>query len=114
MRSQKNFFDTVVTLLVYVDVLPSVFCQRSISGHLRQWKSRISVSYLNRQGVWMDWDANVWHSHAEGYPRIPYTAETAFVSAYNMKFYGSKHSYNSTLHTYHRVISKDFYKRLGI
>ncbi len=76
------------------------------------WNSKI-ISYI-RNGQWYDWDFRRDYSHAEGYPRIPYTAEVAFVSAYNMRFLNNKQYYSPSLKKYYRVIDEDLYSRLGI
>lgn len=46
---------------------------------------------------------------SEGYPLIPLSAEAAFVSAYNMRFFDNKIGYGGQ-----RVISEDFYSALNI
>lgn len=66
------------------------------------------ISY-QRSGTWVDWDVNRAYSHAEGYPLIPMSAEAAFVSAYNMRFFDNKIGYGGQ-----RVISEDFYSALNI
>ena len=45
---------------------------------------------------------------------IPYAAEVAFVSAYNMRFFDDKLGYNPVLKKYQRVIDEQIYLRLGI
>ena len=65
-------------------------------------------------GDWQAWDVNHDYSHAEGQPMIPYAAEVAFVSAYNMKFFDTKTGYSTVLKSYRRVINDDLYKALGI
>ncbi len=63
---------------------------------------------------WQDWDINRDYSHAEGDPMIPNTAEVAFVSAYNMKFFGDKTGYSPVLKHQRRVIDDSLYRALGI
>jgi hypothetical protein len=45
---------------------------------------------------------------------IPNTAEVAFVSAYNMKFFGDKTGYSPVLKKQRRVIDDSLYRALGI
>ena len=74
---------------------------------------RKSMSYqLGKQ--WQDWDINRDYSHAEGEPMIPNAAEAAFVSAYNMKFFGDKTGYSPVLKQQRRVIDDSLYRALGI
>lgn len=74
---------------------------------------RKSIAYqLGEQ--WQDWDINRDYSHAEGDPMIPNTAEVAFVSAYNMKFFGNKTGYSPVLKQQRRVIDDSLYRALGI
>lgn len=63
---------------------------------------------------WQDWDIHREYSHVEGYPLIPNTAEVAFVSAYNMKFFGDKNGYSPVLKRERRIIEKILYFALGI
>lgn len=74
---------------------------------------RKSVSYLTRNG-WMDWNINRDYCHADGDPLIPLSAEVAFVSAYNMRFYNDTMGYSPVLKRQHRVIEESFYRTLGI
>ena len=81
--------------------------------HFRYNWSRKSIAYqLGKQ--WQDWDINRDYSHAEGEPMIPNTAEVAFVSAYNMKFFGDKTGYSPVLKQQRRVIDDSLYRALGI
>lgn len=48
-------------------------------------------------------------AEADGEPLYPYSAEAAFVAAYNMRFFASTTGYGG-----HRVISEDFYRVLGL
>lgn len=75
--------------------------------------TRKSISY-ERSGRWLDWDVNRDHSHADGDPLIPYTAEVAFVSSYNMRFFGSKMGYSPVLKKERRVIDESLYRSLGL
>lgn len=74
---------------------------------------RKSIAYPFGQ-QWKDWDINRDYSHAEGDPLIPNTAEVAFVSAYNMKFFGDKNGYSPVLKRERRIIEKSLYFALGI
>lgn len=81
--------------------------------HFRYHWERKSLSF-QRNGTWMDWDINRDYSHAEGNPLIPYAAEVAFVSAYNMKFFGDKTGYSPFLKKQYRIIDDNLYRTLGI
>ena len=74
---------------------------------------RKSIAYQFGQ-QWKDWDIHRDYSHAEGDPLIPNTAEVAFVSAYNMKFFGDKNGYSPVLKRERRIIEKSLYFALGI
>ena len=74
---------------------------------------RKAISYQTKNG-WMDWNINRDYSHADGYPLFPRAAEVAFVSAYNMRFFNDTMGYSPVLKEHRRVISEDFYRRLGI
>lgn len=74
---------------------------------------RKSIAYQSRN-QWQDWDINRDYSHAEGAPMIPNTAEVAFVSAYNMKFFGDKTGYSPVLKRQRRIINDSLYRALGI
>lgn len=74
---------------------------------------RKSVAY-NRGDIWQDWDTNRDYSHAEGEPLIPNVAEVAFVSAYNMRFFGDKTGYSPVLKQHRRIIDGSLYQALGI
>ena len=76
------------------------------------WDRKV-ISY-QRGETWLDWDVNRDYSHAEGKPMIPYAAEVAFVSAYNMRFFDDKLGYNPVLKKHQRVIDEQLYLRLGI
>ena len=76
--------------------------------------NRKSVSYQRYDGTWHDWDINRFNCHADGQPLIPNTAETAFVAAYNMRFYNETMGYNPVLKESYRVIGEEFYRTLGI
>ena len=75
--------------------------------------NRKSVAYV-RGNNWQDWDINRDYSHAEGEPLIPNAAEVAFVSAYNMRFFGNKTVYSPVLKQQRRVIDESLYRALGI
>ena len=74
---------------------------------------RKSIAYQFGE-QWQDWDINRDYSHAEGDPMIPNTAEVAFVSAYNMKFFGNKTGYSPVLKQQRCVIDDSLYRALGI
>ena len=74
---------------------------------------RKSVAY-NWGDSWQDWDINRDYSHAEGEPLIPNAAEVAFVSAYNMRFFGDKTGYSPVLKRQRRVVDDSLYRALGI
>ena len=75
---------------------------------------RKSVSHQRYDGTWHDWDINRYNCHADGQPLVPNTAETAFVAAYNMRFYDKTMGYNPVLKVNYRVIDEEFYRTLGI
>ena len=70
--------------------------------------NRKSIAYFGN-GSWINYDIYRDHSAAEGNPLIPYTAEAAFVSAYNIRFFGNTRGYGN-----YRVIDEDFYGRLNV
>lgn len=74
---------------------------------------RKSIAY-KFGGQWQDWEINRDYSHAEGDPMIPNTAEVAFVSAYNMRFFDDKTGYSYVLKRQRRVIDESLYQALGI
>ena len=72
-----------------------------------------TISY-QRNGKWFDWDINRDHSHAEGEPLIPNTAEVAFATAYNMRFFDKKMGYSPAFGRERRVISESLYDALNM
>ena len=76
------------------------------------WDSKTVYYYSRQKDAWVMWDLNRTYGHADGAPLIPNLAEVAFVSAYNMKFYGDKQSY--TYGSWQRVIPLSLYQALGI
>ncbi|SEH45322.1 MULTISPECIES: hypothetical protein [unclassified Selenomonas] len=76
------------------------------------WDRKV-ISY-QRGETWLDWDVNRDYCHAEGDPMIPYAAEVAFVSAYNMRFFDDQLGYSPVLKKPQRVIDEQLYLRLGI
>ena len=74
---------------------------------------RKSIAY-KFGGQWQDWEINRDYSHAEGDPMIPNTAEVAFVSAYNMRFFDDKTGYSPVLKRERRIIDESLYCALGI
>ncbi len=78
------------------------------------WDDKTVWWYSSRNGAWKKWDINRDNSHADGQPLIPNSAEVAFIAAYNMRFYDDTEGYSPVLKGYRRVISEEFYERLGI
>ncbi len=76
------------------------------------WDRKV-ISY-ERGGHWLDWDVNHDYSHADGEPLIPYAAEVAFVSAYDMRFFGDKMGYSPVLKRDRRIIEDSLYRALGL
>ena len=76
------------------------------------WDRKV-ISY-QRGKTWLDWDVNHDYCHADGNPMIPFTAEVAFVSAYNKRFFDDKLGYSPVLKKHQRVIDEQLYHRLGI
>lgn len=74
---------------------------------------RKTIAY-QRGNAWREWDVNHDYSHAEGNPLVPNAAETAFVSAYDMRFFDDKTGYSPALKRERRVIDEKFYSILGI
>lgn len=70
--------------------------------------------FHERGGKWLLWDTNRDYSHAEGNPMIPYAAEVAFVTAYNMRFFNDKTYYSPFLKKHYRIIDESLYQVLGI
>ena len=68
-----------------------------------------AIWVLRSGGVWKYWDIHQAHTTADGYPFIPYSAEAAFVAAYNMRFFDK-----TVGHGGYRVISEEFYRVLGV
>ena len=75
------------------------------------WDRKIISYEYGADKAWVDWDVNRSYSHAEGDPLVPYAAEVAFVSAYNMRFFDTKMGHNPDAY---RVIREDFYRTLDI
>lgn len=76
------------------------------------WDRKI-ISY-QRGDSWFDWDINRDYSHAEGDPFVPNAAEVAFVSAYNMKFFGNMTGYSPALKENRRVVNDSLHRALNI
>jgi len=76
------------------------------------WDSKTVYYYSEQKDAWIMWDVNRSYGHAEGAPMIPNLAEVAFVSAYNMRFYGDKQGY--AYGSWQRVIPESLYQALGI
>ena len=70
--------------------------------------------FHERDGKWLLWDTNRDYSHAEGNPMIPYAAEVAFATAYNMRFFNDKTYYSPFLKKHYRIIDESLYQVLGI
>lgn len=75
--------------------------------------NRKAISYL-ADGRWLDWDINRNNTWAGGDPRIPNTAEVAFVTAYNMRFFDKTTGSRPDSRYRFRVINDELYQRLGI
>ena len=71
------------------------------------WDQKIVYRYSKRDDTWKMWDIHRFNSHGGGNPLIPNTAEVAFVTAYNMRFYDDPKDP-------HHVISEKLYALLGI
>ena len=80
----------------------------------RKHETYIGGPYTKGDKTWLDWDVNRDYCHAEGDPMIPFAAEVAFVSAYNMRFFNDKLGYSPVLKQHRRVIDEQLYFRLGI
>ena len=78
------------------------------------WDRKVISYEYGNDNIWVDWDVNHDYSHAEGEPLIPNTAEVAFVSAYNMRFFDTKMRYSPGAKEHYRIISEDFYRTLNI
>ncbi len=52
-----------------------------------------AIWVLRSGGVWKYWDIHQAHTTVDGHPFIPYSAEAAFVAAYNMRFFGRTTGY---------------------
>ncbi len=75
--------------------------------------NRKTISYF-ADNRWIDWNINRDNTWADGNPRIPYTAEVAFITAYKMRFFDKTMGYSPFLREYERVIPEEFYQQLGI
>lgn len=54
------------------------------------------------------------NGNADGAPMIPYTAEVAFVSAYDVRFFDNKMGCSPSMEQCRRVIDGTLYNSLGI
>lgn len=115
---------------IYISVVPVIFSEeywkqhgtyigspykvgKPFFTHFRyNWNIKSITYELN--GYWQDWDINRDYSHADGDPLFPNTAEVAFVSAYNMRFFDNKTGYSPALKKQKRVIDESLYRALGI
>lgn len=77
------------------------------------WNTK-NISYLSSNNNWIDWSLNRDYTHGEGDPFVPNTAEVAFVSAYNMRFFNGTQKYSPHFKKYERVISEEFYRALRV
>ncbi len=89
--------------------------------HLKQrmtffynYESKDVHYYDEKRNTWKYWDIRVNHSNAEGWPLIPNTAEVAFVSAYNMRFFGDEKYYSPILKQHLQIINGRIYDLLGV
>ncbi|MEE1362946.1 MAG: hypothetical protein U0K23_10240 [Selenomonadaceae bacterium] len=67
------------------------------------WDEKNKIEYKINSKDWAEWDVTKSHDHASGNPLIPLSAETAFMTAYNMKFFG-----DSLCQPPNRSVSKDY------
>ena len=74
------------------------------------WDTKTVSVYNDRMEAWQEWDIHREHCHADGDPLIPQAAESAFIAAYHMKFYGDIQGYSPSLKRSYRVISEEFYR----
>ena len=86
---------------------------QSLILRFRYHWGRKTIAY-ERSDTWADWDVNRDYCHADGQPLIPYAAEVAFVSAYNMRFFDDKTGYSPILKRERRIIDESLYCALGI
>ncbi len=93
---------------------PCTYGEPSTCFFRYDWNSKSIFFYSDYQNSWISWDINRDYSHADGDPLIPYTAETAFIAAYQMRFFGDTMGYRPVLKKYQRVIREDFYRQFGI
>lgn len=115
---------------IYISVVPVIFSEEYWKQHgtyigspykvgkpfftrFRYNWNRKSIAF-EQNGNWYDWDINRDHSHADGEPFFPNTAEVAFVSAYNMRFFNDKTGYSPIIKQQRRVIDESLYRALGI
>ena len=71
------------------------------------WNSK--MLYVLNNGIWRDWNVYEEHSHADGDPLFPNSAEVAFVTNYGMKFFGGVKKYSKYTDQYYDVIDSDLY-----
>ncbi|MBR5163483.1 MAG: hypothetical protein IKW79_05625 [Schwartzia sp.] len=93
---------------------PYTIVRTTLAQFRYNWDQKVVYWYSRRDDSWKMWDINRNNSRAEGNPGIPNTAEVAFVSAYNMRFFDDTEGYNPSLKKKLRVIREEFYERLGI
>ncbi len=74
------------------------------------WNSK--MLYVLNNGIWRDWNVYEEHSHADGDPLFPNSAEVAFVTNYGMKFFGGVKKYSKYTDQYYDVIDSDLYDSL--
>lgn len=70
------------------------------------WDNKNVIAYTINGGEWKYWDITQSHDHASGNPLIPLSVETAFVTAYNMKFWG-----NMLCQPPHHAVGKEYLER---
>ncbi len=90
----------------YIDS-PYTFGEKFVLYFKYNWDTK--TVFHKQGGIWKVWDINRDYSHAEGNPMIPNSAEVAFFSIYQMKFFGSKLNGSG-----YPVVSDGVHSALGI
>ena len=96
---------------------PYTISHTSLTQFRYNYNQKVVYWYSETRKSWMKWDINRENTFSDGNPLIPNAAETAFVTAYNMRFYDDTEGcFTSKLGKMHRVrvINEEFYERLGI
>ena len=77
------------------------------------YESKYVHYYDEKLNTWKYCNIKVNHSYADGEPLIPNTTEVAFVSVYNMRFFGDK-KYYSPIKKHLQIIKERSYDLLGV